>query len=147
MTEQYVADRWVLETLGDSAGLDALVDGRIYSGMAPEGRTSPFVLFQLTPGGVGDINTGMARRDLTMFVYLVEGIADDQSFDVPHQIAAEIDSALHDQTESVNYGTVEDPVNWTIDCVRLRPHTQASYDKPRQVRQSGGFYAVYVRPA
>lgn len=147
MIEQHVAERWIVETLGASAALTALVGSRICSGMAPEGRTAPFVLVQFTPGGWGDLNTGMARRDVTGFVYLVEGIDDAETFEGVHGIAAEIDAALHDQTEGVDYGTEEAPDAWTVDCIRLRPHTLAVYDKPRQVRQSGGFYAVYVRPA
>lgn len=145
MIETYVAERWLQETLNAYEPLTDLVDSRIYSGMAPKGRVSPFVLFQFVPSA-SDINIGQSERGATYMEYLVEGIRDGESFDVPHQIAAAIDEAIHDKRETVNYGTVQDPVIWRIDCIRLRPHQMAYYDTPQQVRHSGGFYRLIIRP-
>lgn len=145
MIEQHVAERWIYEQLSGSAGLEALVDDRIYSGLAPEGRVSPFALFQFVPGA-RDLLVGDAERGITFMEYLVEGIADGQSLLVPHQIAYEIDLVLHDQRESVNYGTELEPLIFRIDCVRVRPHQMVYYDRPEVACHSGGFYRVTVRP-
>lgn len=145
MIETYVAERWLFETLSASSALEELIDDRIYSGLAPEGRTSPFVLFQFVPSA-SDMNIGQSERGATFLEYLVEGIRDGESLDIPHQIAAEIDLALHDQRQSVNYGTVMDPVIWRIDCIRIRPHQMVVYDRPEKVCHSGGFYRLIIRP-
>ena len=145
MIETYVAERWLAETLNAYAPLTDLVDSRIYSGLAPKGRVSPFVLFQFIPSA-SDMNIGDSERGATFLEYLVEGIRDGESLDIPHQIAAAIDEALHDMRESVNYGTVMDPVIWRIDCVRRRPHQMVYHDRPQEVCHSGGFYRLIIRP-
>jgi len=89
-------------TLTAHAGLDALVSGRIYNTVAPQGSTYPLVLFQK----MGGFHVADNPRENMEVLYAVKALSDDlaEAEDVDFQIK----EALDRQSIGVNTDSMAD---------------------------------------
>lgn len=137
--ETVAADQWLFGALSGDASLSALVGGRVYGHVAPQGAQMPFVLFQQQAAGADVRGVGPARI-MANLLYVVRIVAESSSFGGSVQTAAgRIDAVLQAASGTVLAGTV-------LACVRERPFAMTETDEDgRQYRHLGGIYRMFVQ--
>ncbi len=137
-------DAWLRSTLAAGTALTSLIGGtaspRIYAGLAPQGASLPFVLYD-----VQDVRdeTGVAgHRGAVRADYLVRAITEDPSFAGAAAIMAQADPLLHQAAGTVYSGTVA--VLIVQGCVRLEPVRYYEVDAGVRYNHFGGVYRIWA---
>lgn len=132
-------DEWMYALFANNASINALVNGRIYGDMAPQGATYPLVLFAFL-GGADKVLTFRSR--FTNAIYLVRAVGRGSSFNTIEPLADRLDIVL---------GTVPD--NGTVvrdiriaSCTREQPHQRKDMENGVATVYLGGFYRVRYQP-
>lgn len=92
MNELTRAERWLYERLSGDATLAALVGGRVYSTVAPQGAVYPFVLYSLLYSA--DVATANNTRVFARLSYVVRAVGQTASNASLEAIADRVDVAL-----------------------------------------------------
>ena len=133
--ETAAVETWIYGTLADDATLDSLGVTGVYSYMAPEDATYPFILFQQQASS--DVNAVGPNRIMAQTVYVIRAVTDGALSSVV-AINTRIDNLLQAQNGSNVNGTV-------IACMRERPFVQVETVEGRSYRHLGGIYRIYVQ--
>lgn len=105
MQESYRVAQWLYGLLATDGVLQALVNGRVYKGVAPEGTAFPYIVF--TAASTRDVNTVNQIRINVDTLYLVEAIDQSSSDAALSAIADRIDQLLDRGTGMpANYNAV-----------------------------------------
>ena len=119
--------------LQNDAGLSALVDGRVYAGLPPEGAAYPLVTVTAqtppTPERV------FQQVGFELAVYLVRGCSISTSFAEVDDINAAIRTALDGATLTIT-GKTERGIYWQGDYETTELYSGQTY------QYAGGFYEV-----
>lgn len=142
--ELYEVDAWIRATLAGGTALCALVGGtaspRIYSGLAPQNTSFPFVLFDVQEARD---ETGVAGdRGCVTTDYLVRAVTQEPSFSGGAAIMAQVDPLLHQQIGTVLSGTAV-ALN-VIGCVRLQPIRYIETDEGVRYNHVGAMYRIWA---
>lgn len=135
--ETMIAENHIRTKLVNDASLVALLGGtRIYNEVAPQGTTTPFIVFRYQASR--DINGNGAIRTATTFTYLIEVIS-NQSFTDIDPIASRMDAVLQGSDGSVTGGLV-------LGTQRIGPFKLMELQEDgTYMRRLGGFYRVDVQ--
>lgn len=127
---------WIYATLAADPDLDALVDGRIYDGVAPEGASFPYVIFNYQ-GGSDTVVVGAARV-LNQSVYQIKAVTQSQSYASGAEIADRIDTLLQAQSGQADDGLV-------LGANREQPIMYVEVIETIQYRHTGGLYRLFTQ--
>lgn len=142
--ELHEIDRWIYEKLSSSSAVTALVGGtanpRIYSSLAPQGATLPFIVYDADEGihetGVkGD--TGCVTVD-----YVVRAVSRADTWGTCASIVEAVDAALHQSSGTVTQGTAT--VLIINGCVRVRNIRYLELDTGNRYNHMGAAYRIWA---
>jgi hypothetical protein len=129
-------DEFLYARLTADAALVAAATGGIHADLAPQGTTSPWVIFQFQ-GGADVAGVNPSTRILVNGLWVVKGVVEAETYQgVAQAIADRIDAVLHGASGSVAGLTIE-------SCAREAPlrYVELLEGGP-QVRHLGGQYRV-----
>lgn len=131
--EAAIAEKWLYGELAADAAVAALVGTRIYTGMAPNNATYPFVVFSLIDGFD---HTTQGVRLMADLEYLVECVAEGAAY--PWTLAGAVDRVLKDGAGIVD--------GFRVSCDRQSDFTLPEIAQGgKQYRRAGGRYLISVR--
>lgn len=136
MSEAIVVDDHLYDTLHGSATLLAAAPGGIHADVAPQGSTTPFVVFSLTDAQ--DVAVIGGSRVLTDATYLVKGVYEGTSYGPLETVADTIDTLLHNTHATTAKGLI-------LAIVRERPVRYSEDVGGTSYRHLGALYRVQVR--
>lgn len=150
MTELNAAEKWLFDTLRAYSALTALIVSEaspstygkcVYVDVIPEVAIAdsnlPCVLAQHADGK--DTMTQMQGRNQTDFTFIVKAVTVGNSKQSAHNIAVQIDAAIHNQYNS-SYNSYQ------INCQRTKTFSVPYVEDGKRFNQVGGYYRVIVRP-
>ena len=132
-------NEWMYSLFKNNASVNALVGGRIYSEMAPQGATFPLVLFAFL-GGSDKVLTFRSR--FTNGIYLVRAVDRGSSYATVEPIADSIDTLLATVPDN---GIVIRDIR-IASCNREQPHQRKDQENGVPTVYLGGFYRVRYQP-
>lgn len=142
--ELFEVDTWLRSTLGAGTALCALVGGtatpRIYSALAPQNATFPFVLFDVQDSR--DASGIDGTRGCVQADYLVRAVTQEPSFAGAASIMAQADPLIHQQQGTVLSGTV--PALIVAGCVRLQDVRFIETDEGQRYNHYGAMYRIWA---
>lgn len=133
MIETSPAEAFIYATLNAAP---PLAGGRIYQGIAPQGTSFPYVVYQFQGGA--DLDTQRVARVWADLVYLVKAVTTGSSFAAIRAIADAIDARLHGASGATADAAVD-------ACVREQPFQLTEADGGVNYRHLGGVYRLKVR--
>ena len=138
MSETLTAEQWIYDVLTDDATLAALITG-VYSYVAPDTATDPFVVFSYANDGEDEQGVGGVRL-YSVMRYTIRAVAMCETFSSLATIADQIDTLLHGKFAAGPSGGV------IVECIRLRPFAAVEVlEGGIQYRQLGGVYQLRVQ--
>lgn len=141
--ELYEIDRWIRSRLASGTALCDLIGGtaapRIYSGIAPDNASFPFVLYDIQD--TRDAAGIAGERGCVVADYVVRAVTDEPSYDGGAAIMAHVDGLLHQQSGSVVIGTVT--VLEVLGCIRMHSVRYLEFEEGRRYNHLGGIYRIW----
>jgi hypothetical protein len=135
MSEPWVVDRWLYQTLHGDTTLMALISG-VFADVAPPATVSPFLVYSLQDAI--DVGTVNGLRIWTRATYQVRIVTDSESYGAIATAAGRVDTLLHRASGTVTGGVV-------ISCVRVEPFRYTELVSGKMYRHLGGFYEIQVQ--
>lgn len=136
MIEIARAMEFIHDTLAIDTTLTGLVGDRIYDGVAPEGTTFPYVVYNFQ-GGSDAVAVGAARV-LNNSLFQVKAVAMAQSYIGPAEIADRIDVLLQAATGTAVDGLI-------LGTNREQPIMYTEVVDKTQYRHVGGLYRMFTQ--
>ena len=142
--ELYEIDKWIYEKLSTSPSVAALVGGtvapRIYSSLAPQGATLPFIVYDADEavhetGVKGD--SGCVAVD-----YAIRAVSRADTWGSCAGIAEAMDAELHQSSGTVTVGTAT--VLIVNGCVRMRTFRYVEVDHGNRYNHMGAVYRIWA---
>lgn len=127
---------WIHDALASDATITGLVGDRIYDGIAPEGASFPYIVYNYQ-GGADAVAVG-AIRVLNQSVYQIKAVDCAQSYSGAAQIADQIDNLLQAATGATIDGQI-------LGTNREQPIMYAEVNDKQQYRHAGGLYRIFAQ--
>lgn len=138
--ETLAIDEWLYASLTGDSTLAGIVGNRVYSEMAPDTATFPFVLFAHLSSV--DVPTHNQYRIMVDAVYVVRGIVQDMSYNAESKAMAEaIDRILHRSSG----GSADSGGALIFTSQRTQPFRVAEQQSGKSYRHLGGQYRIYAQ--
>lgn len=134
--EIVLVDEWIASVMAADTALQALVSGRVYSYVAPQGTAFPLVVYNhqgssdlIVVGGYRVINSGL---------YQIKAITEAGGMATAKPIADRIDVLFHRATGAVVGGLI-------LGCVREQPLAYVEAGNNIRRNHLGGLYRIVVQ--
>lgn len=140
MIESCEAETWIYATLAadtGAGGVATLATGGIHAGVAPQGSTSPFVVYN-RQGGADVMGLG-AQRIMAGMLYQIKAVASGGSKAAAKAIANRIDTLLHAASGTTASGRI-------LSCVRESEVNYVEVDETgERWNHLGGLYRLHAQ--
>lgn len=136
MGDILAAEQWITSKLSGDATITGVVGNRIYTHLAPDNTTFPYILISYQTSK--DVVWVGANRVLTSINYVIRAITMAGSFSGIGNTAARINTVLHAASGTVAAGVV-------LGCVRIAPFVMVDPGEGVQYRHLGGIYKLWVQ--
>lgn len=133
MIEVARAMEWIFDTLSADATLTGLVSTRIYDGLAPQGSSYPFVIFNHQGGA--DVRGVGTFRAMNSSLFQIRAHTESESYSSATAIADRIDTVLQGAAGSKDGAYI-------ATCVREQPLMLLEQNNGIQYRSAGGLYRL-----
>lgn len=137
MSESMTAARWIYSTLAADATITAAVTNKIFDNEAPQGVTTPYIIFQQYVPSRSSLGLGAVRIKENV-QYVVKLVQVTNSYSAMEAVADRIDELLHAKQTTIASGVI-------LSCVRLNEIKYAEPDEGVVFRHLGGIYALEVQ--
>lgn len=134
--EIVLVDEWIASVLAADTALQALVAGRCYSYVAPQGTAFPLVVYNhqgsadvIVVGGYRVMNTGL---------YQIKAITEAGGMATAKPTANRLDALFHQATGAVAGGLI-------LGCVREQPLAYVETQNNIRRNHLGGLYRIIVQ--
>jgi hypothetical protein len=132
MSEQVTVEHWIYSILAADSTLHGYVADRIFSHVAPNDATMPYVVMVKSSGN--DVRA-VDVRIMTGFSYIVKAVGMGASFVALENIANRLDTLLERKSGVVAGGIV-------LSCIRENPFSEVEIQDGVQYRHLGGIYRI-----
>lgn len=132
---------YIEDVLKADAQITALVAGRVYWGMAPQGAIHPLIVWQVVAGTDTNVVGTGDNRLFTKPLVLVKAITQGNAVGLAITIASHVDRVLHgiENQPKTSLGR-----NYVISCYRESPFEMPEFGQNQRYNHFGGHYRFHV---
>lgn len=135
-TETQVAAAWLYDTLSNDSEVTDLVDTRIYQDVAPQGSTTPYIVYQAS-GQANDLMVVGQIRVWSDGLWTVKVVDQSNSYASADAVYTKVDLALHRGDGTATGGIVH-------TATREQTFSYPEIDQGVHYKHIGGVYRIQV---
>lgn len=134
MNEIILVYEWLYTILSANSTITSTVSTRIYDGVAPQGTSFPYIVFNWQ-GGVDKSAVG-SLRVFTNGLFQVKVITNEETYTTISPVADKIDQLLHRAKGVVSSNNIESSREFPLAIIEKKDGLQ--------YRHMGGIYRIFI---